>query len=189
MDVDSKVVERLVHRIGQERIAARDAAVAADQELPLMQRDGVADPERPCPAVAMVSIDGGRLQVRDPPMEPDQRTPWRESKTAVLETSLNPTNQADPDPDVPRCFFDLKPTVTRVRGLGQAAPKDLEFEVDTTDPAVKQAASNRSTRKPRPSRPQRLVRVPSWSTDCRRIGRSAADMSRRSRRSSTSCTR
>ncbi len=131
-EIDPKVIERLVHRIGQERIDARDAAVAAHQDLPLMRRDDVADGARPCPAVAMVSVDGGRLQVRGTTAEPGQRTHWRESKTAVLETYLGPTHDADPDRDVPRCFLDLKRTVTMVRGLGHALPKGLEFEGNAT---------------------------------------------------------
>src|SRR4051812_47870294 len=65
--VAPKPIERLVHRIGRERIDQRDAAVAAHACLPLMEKDAVAAPARPCPAVAMVSVDGGRLQVRTPP--------------------------------------------------------------------------------------------------------------------------
>jgi hypothetical protein len=153
-EIDPKAIERLVHRIGQERIDARDAAVAAHQELPLLRRDDVADGARPCPAVAMVSVDGGRLQVRGTTAEPGQRTHWRESKTAVLETYLGQTHDADPDPDVPRCFLDLKRTVTMVRGLGHALPKGLEFEENATAEPVKTPVS----RKPRPGRPKRLVR-------------------------------
>ena len=33
----------------------------------------------------------------------------------------------DPDPDVPRCFLDLKRTKEMVRGLGHALPVGLEF--------------------------------------------------------------
>ncbi|MBV8487028.1 MAG: hypothetical protein JO161_02000 [Planctomycetaceae bacterium] len=157
-EVDPKVIERLVHRIGQERIDARNAAVAAHQQLPLMQKDDVADHQRPCPAVAMVSVDGGRLQVRGMPAEPKPRTHWRESKTAVLETYLAPTHDADPDPDVPRCFLDLKRTVTMVRGLGHTLPRSLEFEDNATAEPVPKPVDKRSTRKPRPGRPQRLVR-------------------------------
>jgi hypothetical protein len=158
--IDPKVIERLVHRIGSERIDARNTAVAAHQKLPLMQRDDVADRARPSPAVAMVSIDGGRLQVRAATAEPGQRTHWRESKTAVLETYLGPTHDidVDPDPDVPRCFLHLKRTVTMVRGLGHALPKGLEFQDDVLDEPVKTTSSRPLARKPRPGRPKRLVR-------------------------------
>src|SRR5271155_3644846 len=60
LGVEPKPVERLVRRIGQERIDQRDAAVAAHQRLPLMAKDCVANPKRSSPSVAMVSVDGGR---------------------------------------------------------------------------------------------------------------------------------
>jgi hypothetical protein len=55
LNVKPKPVERLVQTIGRERI---------DQRLPLMAKDADADPNRPCPKVAMVSVDGGRIQIR-----------------------------------------------------------------------------------------------------------------------------
>ena len=152
------MIERLVHRIGRERIDDRNAAVAAHQKLPLMRRDDVADHERPCPAVAMVSVDGGRLQVRGTPTEPGQQTHWRESKTAVLETYLGQDNDADPDPDVPRCFHDLKRAVKIARGLGHPLAKGLESAARAADEPVKKPAPKRPARKPRPGRPRRLVR-------------------------------
>jgi hypothetical protein len=158
LGVGPKVIERLVHRIGRERIDQRDTAVAAHQRLPLMQRDAAAHPDRPCPQVAMVSVDGGRLQVRGVSAEQGQRTHWRESKTAVLETYLASAHRTDPDPDVPRCFLDLKRTVKMVRGLGHAVPKGLDGEVGAADEPVRGPAPRRSTRKPRPGRPGRLVR-------------------------------
>jgi hypothetical protein len=91
LNIAPKPIERLVQRIGQERIDRRNAAVAAHRQLPLMAKDTVADPERPCPSVAMVSVDGGRLQMRSDPSEASQSTRtshWRESKVAALETYL-----------------------------------------------------------------------------------------------------
>src|SRR5271169_659466 len=67
--VEPKPVERLVKRIGQERIDQRDAAVAKHQQLPLMAKDAIANPQRPCPQVAMISVDGGRIQIRPEPSE------------------------------------------------------------------------------------------------------------------------
>jgi hypothetical protein len=40
-----------------------------------MAKDDVADPNRPCPSVAMVSVDGGRLQIRSEP-EPTPEPRW-----------------------------------------------------------------------------------------------------------------
>ena len=73
LKVKPKPVERIVRKIGQERIAQRDAAVAAYERLPLMAKDVVANPKRSSPSVAMVSVDGGRLQIRSAPSEPKTR--------------------------------------------------------------------------------------------------------------------
>jgi hypothetical protein len=157
-----KPVERLIKRIGRERIDQRDAAVAAHERLPLMSKDAVADPKRPCPRVAMASIDGGRLQVRSSPSESESESErsghWRESKVAVLETYQSEAHQADPDPDVPRCFLDLKRTSKMVRGLGHPLPVGLEFGGARPTTARDEPATTGRDRKARPGRPERLVR-------------------------------
>jgi hypothetical protein len=161
LTIAPKPIERLIKRIGQERIDQRDAAVAAHQRLPLMEKDIVAEPGRPCPQVAMVSIDGGRLQVRSAPpgaSGPQRSGHWRESKVAVLETYHSDASAADPDPDVPRCFLDLAPTAKMVRGLGHPLPVGLEFEGASQAAAPDEPAKTGRDRKVRPGRPRRLVR-------------------------------
>lgn len=159
LDIGPKPIERLVHRIGRERIDRRQAAVAAHRALPLMARYGVAHPERPCPAVAMVSIDGGRLQVRSSPSSAGPGTHWRESKTAVLETYLGQAHETDPDPDVPGCFLDLKRSAEIVRGLGHPLPTGLEFgDAEPSSPEEPKGRRARRRRRARPGRPKRLVR-------------------------------
>jgi hypothetical protein len=174
--VAPKPVARLVKRIGQERIDQRDAAVAQHQPLPLMARDAVANPQRPCPAVAMVSVDGGRLQVRPGPSneaESERTSHWRESKVSVLETSQSQVEQADPDRDVPRWFRDLKRTMEVVRGLGHTLPVGWSFEGPTPaqepEPGPNQDAAQRpgQSHAARPGRPERLVRSVLASRACR----------------------
>jgi hypothetical protein len=167
LNVAPKPVERMVRKIGQERTDQRDAAVRVHQRLPLMAQDVVANPERPCPKVAMVSVDGGRLQIRSEPSKPKQQeTHWRESKVAVLETYQSDVHQADPDPDVPRCFLDLKFTKELVRGLGHPLPVGLEFGDE--EPTGKQdgVVEDEDKRQSRPGRPQRLVRSVLASRKC-----------------------
>ena len=131
-----------------------------------MAKDVVADPKRSCPQVAMASVDGGRLQIRSNPSEPTPESHWRESKVAVLETYHSDVSQADPDPDVPRCFLDLKRTKERVRGLGHALPVGLEFEGENRTGTPDEAAEKGRDRKPRPGRPERLVRSVLASREC-----------------------
>jgi hypothetical protein len=166
LKVAPKPVERLIRKIGQERIDQRDAAVAAHERLPLMAKDVVADPKRSSPSVAMASVDGGRLQIRSEPSEPKPDSHWRESKVAVLETYQSDVHQADPDPDVPHCFLDLKRTKEMVRGLGHTLPVGLEFEGENQTPKQQDCMETRGSRKPRPGRPKRLVRSVLASRKC-----------------------
>jgi len=166
LKVEPKPVERLVRKIGQERIDQRDTAVAAHKQLPLMAKDVVANPERSCPSVAMVSIDGGRLQIRSDPSEPKQDGHWRESKVAVLETYQGDVHEADPDPDVPRCFLDLNRTKEMVRGLGHPLPVGLEFDGENQTREQNEATEEERNHKPRPGRPNRLVRSVLASRKC-----------------------
>src|SRR5581483_7534324 len=62
--ISAKQVERVTRRIGAERVAERDEAVAAYQALPLIEKSAVPAGVRP-PEVAVVMADGGRLQILD----------------------------------------------------------------------------------------------------------------------------
>jgi hypothetical protein len=166
LNIAPKPAERLVRRIGRERIDQRDKAVKSHKRLPLMAKDAVANPRRSSPKVAMVSIDGGRLQIRPEPSGPKQDSHWRESKVAVLETYQSEVHQADPDPDVPRCFLDLKRTKEMVRGLGHSLPVGLEFGVENQIGQPDKAAEKRRRRQSRPGRPERLVRSVVASRKC-----------------------
>ena len=169
LNIAPKPVERLVRRIGQERIDQRDAAVAAHQRLPLMSKDQVANPRGSCPSVATVSVDGGRLQIRSKPSEMSESTGsthWGESKVAVMETYQSDVCQVDPDPDVPRCFLDLKQTKEMVRGLGHGLPIGLEFEGETPVPKLGEPPKKGRSRVARPGRPKRLVRSILASRKC-----------------------
>jgi len=69
LDVSEKQVERLSKRIGGERLAERDAQVAAFEAMSLVERkeglpDGVAPPDKD--HVAVVMADAGMLQLRHP---------------------------------------------------------------------------------------------------------------------------
>ena len=131
-----------------------------------MAKDVVANPKRSCPQVAMVSVDGGRLQIRSEPSEPKQDSHWRESKVAVLETYQSEVHEADPDPHVPRCFLDLKRTKEMVRGLGHTLPVGLEFGAENKTGKQDEAAKKGRDRVARPGRPKRLVRSVLASRKC-----------------------
>ena len=65
LEISEKQVERVTERIGQERVDQRHGQVQAFLDLPLMEK--FAAPVAHAPDLAVVSMDGGRLQIRDRP--------------------------------------------------------------------------------------------------------------------------
>lgn len=175
--VDPKAVERLTHAIGEERVAQRDAQTAEHRSLPLIERDSRARDDLPCPHVVMVSVDGGRIQIRSDQDQNDataktsaasSRSRWRESKTAVLETYAPESHASDPDPDVPRCFLDISRAKEITVGMGHTLPVGLEIPEKPASPLKISCSSQNITNqdddrcqqssKSRPGSPKRLVR-------------------------------
>lgn len=115
--VTTKLVERLTRQVGNERVAERDAAVAAFEALPLADKHQT-PAEVPSPKVAVVMVDGGRLQIRErgsnPVAEDDEPLPpgrergkhWREDKAALLLTVDSETSASDRCPQIPETFVD-----------------------------------------------------------------------------------
>jgi hypothetical protein len=66
LDVADKQVRRLCKRVGNERLDERTAAVAAYQALPLVERKS-APAGVTAPALAVVGVDGGRVQIFERP--------------------------------------------------------------------------------------------------------------------------
>lgn len=60
--IPAKQVERLTQRVGEERLAERATQVASWEKLPLVEREQTPGPQPP--AVAVVEMDGGRMQIR-----------------------------------------------------------------------------------------------------------------------------
>lgn len=142
--VSAKQVERVTRRVGAERVAERDAAAAAYQALPLVEKfaapAGVTPPE-----LAVVMADGGRLQIRDRTAPPTAAPPpagaaagvpaatgaggwdeeaapaghWREDKVGLLLTMRSQASDADPCPEVPASFLDAARIPALVRELSR----------------------------------------------------------------------
>jgi len=140
LEVNAKQIERVAHRIGKERCAERDAAVASYVKLPLTERK-----DKPAgvtaPAVAVVGVDGGRMQIRDDSwlsekpaaavnpeteddneevLSPDERhrgKHWREDKIGLLMTMSSEEKASDPCPQIPAAFVDPTRIVQLTREL------------------------------------------------------------------------
>jgi hypothetical protein len=153
LTISEKQVERFTKRIGQERVAERDREVAAFLALPLMEK--VASPIAQPVDLAVVEMDGGRLQILDrrgtttgPPegagpataSEGDEPAPsghWREDKIGVVMTMTSVVQSADPCPEIPEHFVDPTRIAKLVREIksGVVIPEREALETGESDPA------------------------------------------------------
>jgi hypothetical protein len=109
LDVSDKQVRRLCKRIGDERVDERDAAVAAYQALPLVERKSAPAGVVP-PTVVAVSVDGGRVQIFE---RPPSNTAAQSQATA---------SELLPQPDVVTAATVVSPTVPTPPGPEPAPP-------------------------------------------------------------------
>ena len=164
LPVSAKQVERVTRRIGAERVAERDAAVAAYRGLPLVARFAV-PAGATAPDLAVVMADGGRLQILGriprPRAEPlpgdedgaaaaadeawdEEETPashWREDKVGLLLTMDSDVSARGPSPDIPPSFLDATRIPEPVRELSRQIRQAEDAtapagEAETTDAAV-----------------------------------------------------
>jgi hypothetical protein len=149
LPVPAKQVERLTRRVGAERVAERDAQVAAYQALPLAEKFAAPAGVTP-PPVAVVMADGGRLQILDrsapsaagpPPAGASALTAaageawdqekvhpghWREDKVGLLLTMHSAVSATDPCPHIPPSFVDA----TRIPELARQLSRQLKEPAD-----------------------------------------------------------
>lgn len=143
LEVSDKQTRRVCKSIGGERVAERDAQTAAYQALPLVQRKA-APAGVTAPDVAVVGVDGGRLQIFErqaaSPAEPEviqdddplaeESTPgvatrsakaplrWREDKIGLLLTLSGESHAVDPCPEIPASFVNPHWIAQLARELG-----------------------------------------------------------------------
>jgi len=151
VEVTTKLVERLTRAVGSERMAERNATVAAFEALPLTDKHQT-PAEVTSPKVAVVMVDGGRLQIRergsdtaapdDEPVPPGRERGkyWREDKAALLLTVASKTSASDPCPQIPETFGDPTRILKLAREIhtvpagldGVAAAEPQETAADET---------------------------------------------------------
>ena len=143
---------RIGHEVGQQLQADRDRDVVQAQARVLKARVETR------PALVVVGVDGGRLQIRgegDGPGAHDSS--WREDKIAVLATAAIHGFDCDPEPDLPDCFRIREYVETLVRGMsGQSSmsPPDPQAENRADPPATTPDTPDKSR-----TRPELLVRT------------------------------
>lgn len=133
LTIAPKQVERRTHGIGTERCVERDAAVAAYHAQTLVERKGVPSGVTP-PDLAVVQMDGGRLQIFDRALPPDEqpKTRWREEKVGWLGSMTSVGHASDPCPVVPSALRDEPDRIRRLVQEFQAVPRVMD-EIPAAD--------------------------------------------------------
>jgi hypothetical protein len=161
LDVVDKQVRRVCKTIGGERVAERDAAVLAYQARPLTERKDVPAGVE-APAVAVVGVDGGRLQIFERAakgqetkqakiIEPEEiqddvavpepaaavKKPlyWREDKIGLLMTMTSECHSADPCPEIPASFVNPHWIPELAKELNKRAPPKETTDKPNEPPA------------------------------------------------------
>lgn len=168
--VSTKQVERVCQRIGAERVAERDAAVATYQALPLSERKAVPAGVT-APDLAVAGCDGGRMQIVDrtgAPVEAEEAPDaedgrrgkhWREDKIGLLQTMTSEVSARDPCPDIPEPFVDPTRILKLARELKKQALPSEDAVKETPEPevGVETLAAQRPVYEPPEVQEKRLV--------------------------------
>jgi hypothetical protein len=151
LNVSEQRIMRASKRIGQERVAQRDAQTQAWTELSLPEQQ--ASPQAHVSQVACVEMDGGRLQIRNRKASEEERQQtrrtgfWREDKVGCLLSMASNVFVDDPCPQIPESLLDLG----RIR---QISREIKGFCV----PDEEESASEEAASQPRTGKPEVLVR-------------------------------
>ena len=154
IQISSSQLGRIAHEVGEQLQHSRDRRVEDFQKRQ-------AKPEMPVvPRLAVVSVDGGRLQTRseDPGQGPGVRNAaWREDKVADLLTMSTQSHDHDPHSELPRCFTKKHEVVELVQGIsGHGALADVIDPAETPELTLFDPDEN----KPAPAWPPKpLVRT------------------------------
>lgn len=159
--ISPRQMGRIAHETGEQLRRDRDRLVERFQARQATPEVAVV------PRLAVVLVDGGRLQVRsdEPGQGPGAHDScWREDKVASLLTMSTQSHDQDPHPELPRCFTEKVQVVELVQGItGQGAMADVIEETATESSGlslVEPGAEPTEPIKPPPRwQPEPLVRT------------------------------
>lgn len=118
--LSGRQLDRIARELGEQLRAERDEQV--DRFLA-----GALEPRiETRPALAVVEVDGGRLQIRGEGEGPGaHEAAWREDKIAILATMAHVVSECDPEPELPACFRDrayVEEVIGAIGGTGPMGP-------------------------------------------------------------------
>jgi hypothetical protein len=164
LPISTKHVQRLTERTGDEAVSRRAAEAAAFEALPLPARREAPAGVVP-PSVAVVSADGGRIQIfdrvgDDSSSSSERVTHWRETKVGSLLSMESETHATDPCPQVPPAFVEPRYVSKLAREVGHvsATADSAENEQAAEKEADAPTKDSDARRKPRPGLPKLLAR-------------------------------
>jgi hypothetical protein len=125
LTISAQRIMRATKRIGGERIEQREREIQTWEQLPLPEQQR--SPREQVPAVAVVEMDGGRIQIRErKPAEEeanraeDRSGHWRETKVGCLLTVASTVSAEDPCPTIPQVFVHprrMRKMVREIKGF------------------------------------------------------------------------
>jgi len=119
VSISDRHIERITERIGNELKQKRDEAVESWQA-----NEPIPEQAQSVPAVAAISVDGGRIQTRADNSPPGAHDPqWRETKIGCLQTLKSEERETDPHPDLPEIFLDPDRAYALAKGLSASHPR------------------------------------------------------------------
>jgi len=144
--ISPRQASHIAHEVGQQ------LQVQRDQQVEQFQAHTLQAHVETRPALAVVEVDGGRLQIRGQGGGPGAHgASWCEDKIAMLATAAIIPSDSDPEPDLPQCYRDREYVEKLIRGMSGAGPMGetslpREAAVDPTVSAVDN--ENESRQKP-----------------------------------------
>lgn len=119
LPLNTKRVERLTERVGEERAAQRDAEARDYRQLTLTERLDQGPSEVTPPECCAVMLDGGRHQQVE--SNPTTDNHWYEYKAAICLELEGTAAETDPLPDVPQFLLDEDRVRTLTCEIGKKA--------------------------------------------------------------------
>ena len=152
VSISERQLGRIAREVGEQLQATRDDQVSRFQAGTLEPRVATR------PALAVVEVDGGRLQIRGEGEGPGAHdAAWREDKIAILATMSRVTSEGDPEPELPGCFRDrayVEKVIGAIGGTGPMGPPVPEIR----EPAPLPVAAAAGPAEPR-TKPELSVRT------------------------------
>jgi len=158
LEISEQRVHRAALHVGKERVAERAVEIATFEQLPLPEQKQCPEqvPAVSSSCVAVVEMDGGRLQERDriAPERNTNGTFWRETKVGVLLTMQSETHAMDPVPELPAVFLDhagMREIAREIKGFTTSSEHVIADEEESSATVVAHDQA-------RAGRPQPLVK-------------------------------